>query len=193
MATKKFEDFNAYDRIEVKLLESSVHFLNGDIDGDNIGECIRWIVYENLTYKADKFLTLYINSQGGDLYQAFALIDIMSSSKLPIRTIGIGNVMSSGFLIFASGTQGERYIAPNAGIMCHQFSSIEDVGKYHDIRAQRKETDRLNQTMVNVLKNATGLDIKTIKSKLLPPHDVYMTAYEMISLNAADHILEEYE
>lgn len=186
---KKIDDFNAQDRIEVKLLDSSVHFLLGEIDEDNVNECIKWLVFENLNPKTDKILTLYINSQGGDLYQAFGLIDMMRNSVVPIRTIGYGSVMSSAFLILASGSKGDRYIAPNTGIMCHQFSSSEEVGKYHDIKAQRRETDRLNQTMYEILKEATGLDGRIIKSKLLPPHDVYMTASEMIDFGAADHLL----
>lgn len=186
---KKIDEFNAQDRIDVKLLESSVHFLVGDIEEENVNECIKWLVFENLNPKSDKTLTLYINSQGGDLYQAFGLIDLMKNSQVPIRTIGYGSVMSAAFLILASGTKGERYIAPNTGIMCHQFSSSEDVGKYHDIKATRKETDRLNKAMYEVLKSATELDGRVIKNKLLPAHDVYMTAEEMIEVNAADHLL----
>lgn len=185
---KKFDDFNASDRIDIKLLESSTHFLIGEIDETNINECIKWIVYENLTPKQDKILTIYINSQGGDLYEAFGLIDIMKNSRLPIRTIGYGSVMSAAFLILASGTKGERYISPNAGIMCHQLSCTEEVGKFHDIKATRKETDRLNKVMYDILKFATDLDGRIIKTKLLPAHDVYMTAEEMIEFGAADHV-----
>lgn len=186
---KKIDSFNAQDRIQVTLLDNSVYFLTGTIEEENTNECIKWIVYENLRLKDNKILTLYINSQGGDLYQTLALIDIMKNSQLPIRTIGIGSVMSSAFLILCSGTKGERYIGTNTGIMCHQFSSTEDIGKYHDIRATRKETDRLNKVMYDILKEATNLDGRIIKNKLLPASDVYMTASEMVDLGAADHIL----
>lgn len=186
---KKIDDFNAGDRIDLKLLESNVHFLIGDICEDNINACIRWLVYENLDPKPDKILTLYVNSQGGDLYEACGLIDLMRNSQIPVRTIGYGSVMSAAFLIVASGSKGERYIAPNTGIMCHQFSMSEEVGKYHDIKAQRKESDRLNRVMYDILKAATELDGRIIKTKLLPPHDVYMTAEEMIAFNAADMLL----
>lgn len=189
MPKRTIEEFNAEDRIGITLLESSVYFLIGEIEEDNVNDCIRWIAYENLSPKDDKVLTIYINSQGGDLYQALGLIDMMRNSVLPIRTIGYGSVMSAAFLILASGTQGERYIAPNTGIMCHQLSSSEEIGKYHDIKAQRRETDRLNQAMYDVLKTSTGLDGRIIKTKLLPPHDVYMTASEMIDFGAADHLL----
>jgi len=188
-SVKKVDEFNAEDRQELKFQEAGVHFLIGDIEEENINEAIKWLVAENIDSKDNKTLTLYVNSQGGDLYQTLALIDVMRISRLPIRTIGYGSVMSGAFLIVAAGTKGQRYITENCGIMCHQFSMSEEVGKYHDIKATRKETDRLNQAMSDVLKSATELDAKTIKSKLLPAHDVYMTAREMIEYQAADHIL----
>ncbi len=184
---KKLEEFSAEDRINIKLLENSVFFLNGEIGEENIENCIKWITYENLEDK-DKVLTLYINSTGGDLYQAFALIDIMKNSNLPIRTIGIGAVMSAAFMIFASGTQGERYASKNTSFMCHQFTESMD-DKYHDLKATMKENDLCNDRMVMILKDATGMAPSVIKKKLLPASDVYLTAEEMIELKIADQIL----
>jgi len=186
---KRLEDFTATDRIDVKLLENHTHFLTGEIDEDNVGECIKWITYENLDAK-EKVLTLYINSMGGDLYQAFALIDVIQSSNHAIRVIGIGSVMSAAFMIFASGTKGERYAAKNTSFMCHQFSSGVEA-KYHDIKAEMKENESLNNKMVAILKEATGLAPSKIKSKLLPASDVYLTSEEVVELGIADFILGE--
>ena len=185
---KKIDEFNAADRIGVKLLENSVFVLSGEITEENINECVKWIIFENLDSK-EKILTLYVNSTGGDLYQAFALIDIMQSSKHSVRTIGIGSVMSAAFLIFTSGTKGERYIAANTGIMCHQFAGGGGDAKFHDLKAEMKENELLNQKMVNILKEATGLTPSRIKSKLLPASDVYMTAQEALDLGIADQLL----
>lgn len=184
---KKIDDFNAEDRIEVKLLDNSIHFLSGEIDDENINDCIKWIVYENLDQK-EKTLTLYINSTGGDLYSAFALVDIMRTSQHPIRTITIGSAMSAAFLIAASGTQGERYAAKNATYMCHQFTENTE-GKYHDLKATMKGNEISNDMMVAVLKEATGLAPSVIKKKLLPASDVYLTPQEAIDLGIADHLL----
>lgn len=165
-----------------------MHFLTGEITDENIAATIRWITYENLDISKQKTLTLYINSPGGDLYQAFALIDIMRNSHHKIRTVGIGLVMSAGFLIFASGAVGERYIARNAGIMCHQYSDgIE--GKHHDIQAQVKEGQYCNERMLDILRAATNLPVRTVRSKLLPPSDVYLKATELVDLGVADHII----
>ena len=184
---KKIDDFNASDKIDVKLLENSVHFLTGEIDEDNINECIKWLVYENLDAKP-KILTLYINSTGGDLYSAFALIDIIRSSNHTVRTIAVGAAMSAAFLIFTSGDKGERYCGKNTSLMCHQFSDSTE-GKYHDIKATMKDNELSNQRMVDVLKDATGLAPSVIKKKLLPASDVYLTPEEAVELGIADIIL----
>lgn len=188
MATRKHEQ-TAQDRIDNLLLDSHMFFLHGDIEEENIDRCIKWIEYENIDAK-DKLLTLYVNTTGGDLYQSLALIDIMKTSKHPIRTIGLGSIMSGGFLIFVCGTKGERYIAPNAGIMCHQLSD-DITDKYHDIKSAVKEVENCNARMIKILRDATGLTALKIQSKLLPASDVYLTARELIQLKAADYILGE--
>ncbi len=186
---KKLEDFIAEDRIDLKLLENSTHFINGEIDEDSIGDAVKWLIYENLDVSKEKVLTLYINSTGGDLYQAFGLIDVMRSSPHVVRCIGIGAVMSAAFLIFASGDKGHRYAAKNTSFMCHQFSESMD-NKYHDLKATMKENDLCNDRMIAILKEATGLAPSVVRKKLLPASDVYLTAAEMIELGVADHILE---
>jgi ATP-dependent Clp protease protease subunit len=186
-AVKKIDEFNASDRVDLKLLENSVHFLSGEITEENINGCIKWIVYENFDVR-EKILTLYINSTGGDLYSALALIDVMKSSEHPIRTITIGSAMSAAFLIAASGTNGQRYAGKNATFMCHQFTDNSE-GKYHDLKATMKGNEMSNEMMVAVLKEATGLAPSVIKKKLLPASDVYLTPQEVIELGIADHLL----
>jgi ATP-dependent Clp protease protease subunit len=184
--SKKFDDFNADDRIAVKLLENSIFYLFGEIDDDNVADCIKWILYEN-TDTRDKTLTLYINSTGGDLYNAFALIDTIRNSQYPVRTIAVGSAMSAAFLIFAAGHKGERYAAKNCSFMCHQYSDSLS-GKHHDLRATMRDGELCNQKMIDLLKEATGMPPSKIKSKLLPASDVYLSAEECIELGVADHL-----
>lgn len=184
---KKIDEFDAEQRIDLRLLENSIHYLHGEIDEDSIGDAIKWVLYENLDPK-EKILTMYINSTGGDLYQAFALIDIMRSSQHTIRTVAVGSCMSAAFLIFASGDKGERYASKNTSFMCHQFTeTMED--KYHDLKATMKENDICNQKMIDILKESTGLAPSRIKAKLLPASDVYLTAQETVDLGVADSVI----
>jgi ATP-dependent Clp protease protease subunit len=174
------------DEIDTVLLKNHIHFLTGDIVESNVLEAIKWITYENLLPGNDP-LVLFINSDGGNLQDAFALIEVMRHSQKVIKTIGIGSICSSAFLIFAAGTKGERYITKTASIMCHQFSDGY-TGKYHDIKSAAKENEQLNQRMVSLLKDFTDFDVRTIKSKLLPPSDVWFTAEELVELGIADNI-----
>ena len=183
-------DVSALEKIGLGLLNSHVHFLTGEIEEENIENAIKWIVYENLICgNSPKTLTMYINSSGGNLNDSLGLIDIMRTSQCPIRTIGIGSICSAAFMIFSSGTKGERYIANNTSIMCHQYTDGME-GKHHDIKSRFKEVELTNTRMIEVLKENTGLETRTIKSKLLCPTDVWLTAEELIELGIADNFLE---
>ena len=182
-----YAGLGASDVIDRGLLDSNSYILSGEIDSDSIDAALKWLVFEN--NKQDKhILTLYINSTGGYIDDAFGLIDMMRHTKHPIRTVGIGSVMSSAFLIFAAGTPGMRIIGKNASPMCHQYSDSID-GKHHDIKAYMKVAEHTNKRMLEFLKECTGLDAGTIKRKLLSPSDTWLTADELIALNVADHIL----
>jgi ATP-dependent Clp protease protease subunit len=183
-------DVSALEKIGLGLLNSHVHFLTGEIVEENIENAIKWIVYENLICgNSPKTLTMYINSSGGNLNDSLGLIDIMRTSQCPIRTIGIGSICSAAFMIFSSGTKGERYIANNTSIMCHQYTDGME-GKHHDIKSRFKEVELTNTRMIEILKENTGLETRTIKSKLLCPTDVWLTAEELIELGIADNFLE---
>ena len=180
--------FNVQDKFDNVFLDNHIFFLSGEINEENVLKATQWLVYENAQNEPEKLLQLYINSTGGDLYQALGLIDIMRISKSRIRTIGVGAVMSAAFLIFASGEKGERLISRNCGLMCHQYSDTYE-GKHHDLKSFTKEAELTNQRMLNILQEATGMSARDVKSKLLSPSDVWMSAEEVIKLGVADRIL----
>ena len=191
MASKdnqKPEGLGAEDVIGLKLLDNHTFILNGDITDENIGQAIRWLIYENAS-DDEKELTLYINSTGGLLNDAFALIDMMRHSKHTIKTVGLGNVMSSAFLIFSAGTKGYRYIAKNASILSHQYSEEMSESKHHDIKSFAKECDYTNERMVTLLKECSDLSASEIRRKLLPASDVWLKAEDLVDLGLADYIL----
>jgi len=181
------EGLGADDIVGRSLLSSGCFVLNGDIDSDSIGGALRWLVHEN-NKSERKVLTLYINSVGGYIDDAFALIDLMRHSHHTIRTVGLGQVMSSAFMIFIAGTQGHRYIGQNALILSHQYSD-ELEGKHHDIKSYMKAAEATNNRMINLVKETTGLTTSVIKRKLFPPSDVWLTPDEAVALNIADYIL----
>ena len=75
------------------LADAGMYVLMGEIDDEHIKPIVEWILYENfVTKKKKKELLLMICSEGGDMSSAFALIDVMKSSNIFIKTVGLGQV-----------------------------------------------------------------------------------------------------
>ena len=163
------------------------HFFTGNVDGESIENAIRWIMMGSQNPSSKHPMKLYVNSDGGNLTDAFALMDVMRTSPVPIATVGMGNLMSSAFMIFAAGTKGKRAIAKNTSIMIHQFNH-EYMGKYHDMKAYAEEIDRINYRMVAELSRTSGLSENVVGTKLLRPSDVWLTAEQLVELGFADII-----
>jgi len=170
------------------LQDNGMMVLMGEIENESVQPVIEWILHENhVRKKKHKELLLMICSEGGDLSSAFALIDVMQSSAIPIKTVGLGQVGSAGLCVFIAGTPGRRILTPNTSILSHQFS-WESSGKVHELFATVREFELTQQRMVELYKSCTELDVATIQKVLLPPQDVYLSAEEAKNYNICDHV-----
>ena len=170
------------------LQDAGMYVFMGEVAEDTIKPIIEWILVENhVVKKKKKELLLMICSDGGSMENAFALIDVMKSSGIPVKTVGLGSIASSGLLIFLAGTKGRRVLTPNTSILSHQYSWGSD-GKHHELWAVTKEFGLAHQRMVQHYQESTGLDEETIKTKLLPANDVYLSAEEALALGICDYI-----
>jgi ATP-dependent Clp protease protease subunit len=173
-----------------QLHENGMYVFMGEVNDENIRPVIEWILHENyINKKKRRELLLMICSEGGDMGAAFALIDVMRSSQIPIKTVGLGMIASAGLLIFISGTPGRRVLTPNTSILSHQFSWMNE-GKAHELFATMREFELTQQRMLNHYRLCTGLSDDEIRQHLLPPNDVWLSAIEAMGLNVCDHISE---
>jgi ATP-dependent Clp protease protease subunit len=170
------------------LNDSGIYVFMDEVTDETIKPVIEWILYENFVQPVKKKeLLLMVCSAGGELQSAFALIDVMASSLIPIKTVGLGQISSSGLLIFMSGTQGRRILTPNTSILSHQFSWFSE-GKSHELFATMKEFSLTQQRMVDLYRRCTGADDETIKTKMLPAQDIWLSADEALELKICDAI-----
>jgi ATP-dependent Clp protease protease subunit len=188
--TTQDKNANDYSSPSEDLTNSGIYVLMDEITPESVKPVIEWILHENLVRKKKhKELLLMICSSGGDLENAFALIDVMVSSRIPIKTVGLGSVASCGLMIFLAGTKGRRMLTPNTSILSHQFSWGSQ-GKAHELFATVKEFELTEQRMVEHYRKATGLDDTTIRKVLLPPQDVYLSAQEALQYHICDHVAD---
>ena len=183
------QDINVPDTNHSEALhDNGMYVFMDEVSQESIQPIVEWILYENfVTKKKKKELLLMICSEGGDMSSAFALIDVMRSSNIAIKTVGLGQIASAGLLIFLAGSPGRRTLTPNTSIMSHQYAWGSD-GKHHELLATMKEFGLTQTRMVNHYMTCTGLSEEQIKQHLLPPHDVYLSAEEALKLGICDHI-----
>ena len=173
--------------------ESGMYYMSDAFHNESTKPIIQWIIEKNLlpSNLRPKELTLIINSPGGDVHTAFALIDTMKGSAIPIRTVGLGLIASCGILTFMAGTKGRRVITSNTSILSHQYSWGSG-GKEHELFARVREFELSAERMLEHYKKCTGLSEKTIREILLPPHDVWLSAKEALQYKIADKIVDTY-
>lgn len=150
-------------------------------------QAVEWILEANFAEETPEMLNLIITSPGGDLNAAFALVDVMRGSSIPIRTVGLGQVASAGLMIFIAGTNGQRILTPNTSILSHQYS-WGAFGKEHELFAQIKEFDLTTKRMVSHYKKCTGLKEEQIREYLLPPQDIWLSSTEAKKLGLCDDV-----
>jgi len=179
--------------VPIPSIEDHHYYLfNKDFNADSCGDCIAFILERNLMPKnKPKQIKMIINSYGGAVDSAFALIDTMKGSPIPIFTYGLGCIASCGLLTFIAGKKGNRYITRNTSILSHQFS-WGSFGKEHELFASVKEYNNTHKRMVEHYQKCTGMKEKDIKKYLLPPEDVWLTAKEAVKYGIADEIVEFY-
>ena len=184
------KDPPAYDSASQALNDNGIYVFMDDVDHESIKPIVEWILHENhVKKKKHKELLLMVCSNGGNINEAFALIDVMKSSKIPIKTVGLGSIASCGLLIFLAGSRGRRVLTPNTSVLSHQFSW--DVGgKAHELFATVKEFDLTQKRMIEHYRWSTGLDDDTIRAVLLPATDVYLDAEEARRYKICDSIAD---
>ena len=175
------------------LEENHYYIFSSDFDNSSCSDAMSFIIARNLMLgkSRPKCIKMIINSPGGSVSAAFALIDTIKGSKVPVYTYGMGEIASCGLLTFMAGTKGKRFITPNTSILSHQFS-WGSMGKEHELMASVKEYENTSARILAHYKKCTGQSEATIKKYLLPPEDVWLTPKEAIKYGLADEIVDFY-
>lgn len=159
-------------------------FLDDDIDIESVGAAIKGL-YLMETASNTLPVEIFISSYGGCVYESLALYDIINTLKCPVYTFGYGKIMSAAVLLLAAGEPGHRWVAPNVGLMHHDWS-CEIEGKGEDLRIAVKEGERLNQNWTKLLSGCTNKDFKWWHSRSKKNADFYFTAEQAIDWGVAD-------
>jgi len=100
-------------------------------------------------------IPIVIDSYGGQVYSLMSMISSIKHSEIPVATIVEGKAMSCGAVLFSFGTEGYRFMDPNATVMIHDVSSM-DFGKVEELKSGAQEADRLNTIIYTMMAQNCG-------------------------------------
>jgi ATP-dependent Clp protease protease subunit len=196
-ATKKIEsssiekDFeqDVYKEFEFGFnSQDSIIYLHGDIQNGNLFDIVskcRMILNYRPEEDAEKPITVLLNSNGGDVYEALGIIDYFETLPVPVNIVARGRAMSAAAMILCSAT-GIRAASKNTTIMMHE-ASAEIYGKTADLKANADHIDELEDSFYKMLATKSNQPeefwIKACRK------DFYMTAAKALEYGLIDQIL----
>ncbi len=111
----------------------------------------------------DEKITLFINSEGGDIRNVLMIYDMMCLIQAPIETVCIGSAMDEVAIILAAGTPGMRFATKNSVISINQLT--HDWVNYSDLTDAKKVLDQFlsdNKKMMEILAKSCGKTYKQV-------------------------------
>lgn len=144
-----------------------------------------------LEKQSSKPIRVFINSEGGNISDGFAIYDVMTQSKCKITTIGMGSIESMATIIFLAGQ--ERYCYPNCRFMYHQGIQEYMEGEAKNTSSSKREvaeSDMLDNLCNSIVAEKTKFTASEI-DKLIQPGNFYFGAEEAIKNGFAHKIIKE--
>lgn len=131
-----------------------------------------------------------ISTPGGRASDMFSIYDVMRMVRkdCDIETFGLGQVMSAGTLLLASGTKGKRKIGRNCRVMVHQVSAGTS-GPHHEMINEIAEIEYTQQKYIKCLAAETKMSETFIKKLFEKKVNVYLSAEEAVKYGLADIII----
>jgi len=174
----------AYD-IYSLLLRERIIFVGTPIDDQVANVVVAQLLYLSRE-DADREISMYINSPGGQIYAGLAIFDTMRMIPNKISTVAVGVTASFGTVLLAAGSKGQRYALPHATIHMHQPLGGAQ-GQASDIEIQAKEILRLKQRLNEIMAESTGQKIEIIERDT--ERDFYMSSQQAVEYGLVDKVL----
>ena len=137
-----------------------------------------------------KIIPIIVDTYGGGVYELLSMIEEIKNSKIPVATIAMGKAMSAGAVLLTCGQTGHRYMSPRSVVMIHDVTSVT-WGKTEEIKADAKETERLQELLFHLMADNCGYKDKEFFSKIIHERshaEWYLTPAEAKKYKIVQHI-----
>lgn len=163
-------------------LENRVIRITGEIEEgsfDHLDACL-----SELESRSRKAITIRINSPGGEVYEALAMVGRIKSSKCKIVTEGYGHIMSAAVAVLAAGDR--RRMSRYAWFMHHEVS-YEGGGKHSEMKNIVVQQEAEEAQWASIMEEFTEAD-KEFWLHTGRHLDLYMSAEECLEHGVVDEL-----
>lgn len=174
----------SYD-IYSRLLNDRIIFLGEEINSVSANLVVAQLLHLE-SQDAEKDISLYINSPGGEVYSGLAILDTMNFIKPQVSTICVGMAASMAAVLLSAGAKGKRFCLPHSKVMIHQPSGGAQ-GQQTEIEIVAEEIKKTRRELNQILSEASGQPIEKVQADT--ERDNYLTASEALDYGLIDRIV----
>jgi len=173
--------------IFAKLANDRILFIHDRIDDQVAADITATLLLKDSEDVSQK-ITLFLNSDGGDIRSVFAIYDVIQLIQSPLETICVGAAMHEAVLLLAAGSPGLRFATNNAMIAPSQL--IHDHNYYSDLidaKAILKRFQNDNSAFIDTLAKCVNKSAETLKQDF--ERQQFYTAKQAMNYGIVDHII----
>lgn len=170
-----------------KLANDRILFICNSISDELATDIVATLLLKDAE-DSDNKITLFINSEGGDIRNALMIYDTMSMIEAPIETVCIGSAMDEAAIILAGGTPGLRFATKNSVIAVSQL--VHDWYTHSNLTDAKKILDQSmidNKRMMEIIAKASGKTIKQVTEDF--ERRVFFNANQAVKYGIIDKVI----
>jgi ATP-dependent Clp protease protease subunit len=146
-----------------KLAQDRILFLSEELHDELATDMVATLLLKD-SEDPDKKITLFINSHGGDIRNAFMIYDVMTMIQAPIETVCIGAAMDEALILLTGGAPGMRFATKHAIIAATQL--LPGLHMHTDLPGaaaimQQHKMD--NDRLMDILAGTSGKTISQVR------------------------------
>lgn len=167
-----------------RLFEDRIIFVGTPLDDTTSNDVIAQLLYLEMKDNT-RTISIYINSAGGYMSSASAIIDTMDFIESPVATTIIGEAGGASALVAMSAQS--RLILPNAKILLKQPGMGSMQGKESDLGIQAKELEALREFVSSTIAKHSTLTQQEADIRI--EHQLILTAQEALDMGLVDEVI----
>lgn len=187
LVTEETENGDMPIDVYQKLANDRILFICDSISDEVATDIIATLLLKD-SEDPEKKITLFINSDGGDIRNALMIYDVMNMIQAPIETVCIGSAMDEAAIILAGGEPGMRLATKHAVISVsqlvhnwHMYTNLTDAQTIMDQEASD------NKRMMEIFAKSSGKTIKQVMENF--ERRVFMNSNQSVKYGLIDKVV----